>query len=196
MANKRTTAITYPRLLVGASLIGLVASFWQLTERIHMLKYPADPLNCNINPVVDCGSVLGDKLAAVFGPPNALIGVVIFSLLFALSLQRVSGGSWTRFVQKFVLTLSTIIFLFSIWFFSVSLYSIGKICIFCVFIWAVSMPIAVYGVKDYLENQKKLSASAEKTKRFLQKNHLTILATIYAILITLFLLRFQEYYFG
>lgn len=188
--------ITYPQLLVSASSVGLIASFWQAAERVHMLKYPADPLSCNINPVVDCGSVLGDKLAAVFGPPNAFIGIVVFSLLLAFGIQRLSGGSWSSMVQKIVVVLSKLIMVFSIWFFAVSLYSIGKVCVFCLFIWAVSMPIGIYGVKDYLENQKKLPKTYAWTKGFLAKNHLTILVAVYGVLIVLFFLNFKEYYFG
>jgi uncharacterized membrane protein len=188
--------VSYAKILVYGSLIGLIASFWQAAERITMLKNPGGELSCNLNPVVDCGSVLGDNLAAVFGPPNAFIGMVVFSLLLAFGLQRISGGAWTKLVSKVVVAFSVIIFMFSIWFFAVSLYTIGKVCIFCLFIWAVSMPIGLYGVKDYLENKAKLSASESKIKLFLQKHHFTILVVIYAILVTLFLLRFRDYYFG
>ena len=188
--------INYPKILVGSAAVGLVASFWQAAERVHMLKYPGEELSCNISPVVDCGGVLTDKLAAVFGPPNAFIGMVIFTLLLAFGLQRLTGGSWSSFVQKLSVILSKIIFLFSVWFFWVSLYSLGKICIFCVFIWAVSMPIGIYGVKDYLDNQKKLPKYQEKMRDFLGKHHFTLLVMVYGILITLFLLRFRDYYFG
>ncbi len=188
--------ITYPRLLVGASTVGLVASFWQAAERVHMLKFPAEELSCNLSPIVDCGGVLNDKLAAVFGPPNALIGVVVFSMLLAFGIARLSGAKWSDFTSKVVVIMSKLIFLFSIWFFWVSLYSLGKICIFCVFIWAASIPIGIYGVKDYLENQKKLPSYQEKMRDFLGKHHFTILVAIYGLMITLFFLRFQDYYFG
>jgi uncharacterized membrane protein len=160
-----------------------------------MLKYPQASLNCDINPIVDCGGVLGDKLSAVFGPPNAFIGMVLFAMLFAFGLQRLHG-TWTKLTSFIVVTLSKILFLFSAWFFSVSLYSLGKICIFCIFIWFVSVPIAVYGVKDYLENKKALNSYQESAKRFMIKHHFTIVVTLYATMITLYLLRFREYYFS
>lgn len=194
--NNIVQKISYPKILVYGSLIGLIASFWQAAERIHMLKNPGIELSCNLNPVVDCGSVLGNSQAAVFGPPNAFIGMVVFSLLFAFGLQRISGGSWTSFVSKVAVIFSIIIMSFSIWFFSVSLYSIGKVCIFCVFIWAVSMPIGIYGVKDYLENKKSLSGFQKSISNFLQKHHFTLLVVIYTVLISLYLLRFREYYFA
>jgi uncharacterized membrane protein len=188
--------ISYPRLLVSASAVGLVASFWQAAERVHMLKNPTEALNCNLSPIVDCSGVLGNKLAAVFGPPNAFIGIVAFTILLAFGIQRLSGGTWTSLVQKIVVVISKIMFIFSMWFFWVSLYSIGKICIFCVFIWAASVPIGIYGVKDYLDSQKKLPKYRKTAQRLLRKHHFNLVVVIYATMITLFLLKFQEYYFG
>lgn len=188
--------ISYPKILVFGSLIGLVASFWQAAERVQMLKFPNDALSCNLNPVVDCGAVLGNKLSAVFGPPNAFIGMVVFTMLFALGLHRLTGGTWTSLVSKVVVFFSKIIMLFSLWFFWVSLYSIGKVCIFCLFIWAVSMPIGIYGVKDYLENAKNLPTYQANLRDFLSKHHFNLLIVVYATLITLFFLQFSDYYFG
>jgi|GEM_PF-2421660 len=194
--NTRSQRISYPKILVFGSLIGLIASFWQAAERVQMLKFPGEALSCNLNPVVDCGAVLGNKLSAVFGPPNAFIGIVVFTMLFALGLQRLSGGTWTSFVSKFVAVFSKIIMLFSLWFFWVSLYSIGKVCIFCLFIWTVSMPIGIYGVKDYLENRKNLPNYQMKIRDFLSKYHFSLLVAVYALMVTLFFLKFSDYYFG
>jgi uncharacterized membrane protein len=196
--NKSKTAqkISYPKILVFGSLIGLIASFWQATERIFMLKNPGAELSCNLSPVVDCGSVLGDKYAAIMGPPNAFIGMVVFTLLFGFGLQRISGGTWTKLVAKLAVIFSIIIFLFSVWFYLISIYAIGKICIFCIFIWTVSMPIGIYGLKDYLENQKDKGSFSKNVSEFLQKHHFTLLVMFYATLIILFLLEFREYYFA
>ncbi len=196
MAKNQNNSKLYPRLLVGASLVGLVASFWQAAERVHMLKYPAQELSCNLSPVVDCGGVLGDKLAAVFGPPNALIGVVVFSLLLAFGLQRLSGGSWTSVVQKVVVGLSTIILLFSLWFFWVSLYVLGKICIFCVFIWAASVPIGIYGAQDFLNTIKKPQGIVKWKRDLLNQHAFTAVLLLYGVMIALFFIKFQDYYFG
>lgn len=185
----------YSLIVTSGAAVGLIASFWQATERIHMLKYPAQPLSCNLSPVVDCGGVLGNKAAAVFGPPNAFIGMVAFTLLLAFGLQRLSGGQWTLLVRRIVLVLSIVMFMFSIWFFITSVYSIGKICIFCVFIWIVSVPLAVYGVKEYYEQKPRLSKYLKVIIRFIACNHLAVTTYIYLGLITAFFLHFREYYF-
>ena len=196
MLKSKSKLLDYPKSLVLLSTVGLVAAFWQATERIQMLKFPGENLSCNLNPVVDCGSVLNNRLAAVFGPPNAFIGMVAFLFLLSFGLQRLNGGHWNKIVSKISISLSLIMFLFSAWFFAVSLYSIGKICIFCIFIWLVSVPIGIYGLKDYCENSDNLSNNQKIVKKFLTRNHSNVLIFVYALMLTLFLLRFKDYYFA
>lgn len=187
--------LSYPQVLTAASAIGLIASFWQAAERVQMLKHPSDPLSCNLSPIVDCGGVLSNKAAAIFGPPNALIGIVVFSLLLAFGLQRLSGGQWTNLVQRTVMTLSAVMFLFSMWFFAVSVYSIGKICIFCIFIWFSSVPIVMLTIKDVAVHAKQLPKPLKVISDLVTDNTVTLIVYVYFVMITLFLLHFREYYF-
>ena len=135
----------YPWLLVGGSLIGLVASVWQAAERIQMLKHPGVALSCNLNPVIDCGTVLGNRWASLFGFPNAFIGIAIFAMLLMAGVALATGTKPSKGFQRVLLAISIVLILFALWFFGMSLYVIGKVCIFCLFIWAVSVPIFWYG---------------------------------------------------
>ena len=188
--------IDYPKILFAASAVGLTSSFLAAYERVEMLKNPGEPLSCSLNPVIDCGGVLGASQSAIFGPPNTFIGMVVFSLLLAFSLQLMSGGTWTKFVQKMVLGLSGIMLAFGAWFFAVSLYELEKICLFCLWIWPASVFIFVYTVKYYLEQQKKLVGWKKTVRDYLQKNHYVAVFLIFAVMITMFLLNFKDYYFG
>lgn len=191
----RNYTVAYPHVLTAGSSIGLVASFWQATERIHMLKYPAEPLSCNLSPIVDCGSVLSNKAAAIFGPPNSFIGMVAFSLLFAWGVQRLSGGKWSKSVHYTVLFLSIILLMFSLWFFVASVYVIGKICIFCIFIWTASVPLATFGVKDFYEQKLSAPAQMKHVLASISRNALTVTAYLYLLLVATFFLHFKDYYF-
>lgn len=194
--QRQTYINKYPLMLTLASFVGLVASFWQAAERVHMLKYPSAVLNCNISPVVDCSGVLDNKLAALFGFPNAFLGIVMFSVLFTAGLLLLTGGSFSKIFHKIVMAVSTVLILFSAWFFSVSLYSIGKICLFCIFIWAVSVPIFWYGLLYYYSSAYKLKSWQTKVLAFAKGNHLFVVFVTYVVMITLFLLKFSDYYFG
>jgi len=179
-------------ILTVGGLSGMIAMTWQASERIAMLKNPTAPLSCNLNPVIDCGSVLNDKLAALFGFPNAFIGMIVFGMLLLSGLFLLTGTKVTRSYVSIVLILSTILIGFSAWFFGVSLYVIEKICIFCLIGWIASTPIFVYSLQQWLS----LSGKLEKLKSFITKNHLNIIVTVYLVMVILYFLKFQEYYFG
>jgi uncharacterized membrane protein len=183
-------------LSVGGAL-GLIAMTWQASERIHMLKNPGVSLNCNLNPIVDCGGVLGNKLAAVLGFPNAFLGMIFFAILMSSGLMLLSGSEFKKWYRHFVMGVATVLMLFSVWFFAVSLYILGKICIFCVGGWIVGVPIFWYSLAYYLPQLAvKKNSTLSKISTFLSNHHLDIVIATYALMTILYLLRFRTYYFG
>lgn len=195
--NNQLILRIYSWVLAVGGTLGLIAMTWQASERIHMLKNPGVALNCNLNPIVDCGGVLGNKLAAVLGFPNAFLGMIFFAILASSGLMLLSGGVFQKWYRHFVMVVATILMLFSVWFFGVSLYILGKICIFCVVGWVVSVPIFWYSLIYFLQNtQKKRSTNFQKFSDFIARHHIDIVAVTYVVMIVLYLIRFREYYFG
>lgn len=185
----------YPWVLIGGGLVGLVASVWQAAERVQMLKEPQAPLSCNLNPVIDCGGVLGNRWAALFGFPNAFIGIAIFAMLVMAGIALLGNTKPTKLLLRAVLSISTVLILFSFWFFGMSLYVIGKVCIFCIFIWAVSVPIFWYGLLHHLQAFPPRKAWL-KVQAFGTKHYIDVLFLVYAMMLILYLTRFRSYYFG
>lgn len=195
LSDKQLTS-WYPKILSGGALIGLVASFWQVVERIHMLKDPGVALSCNLNPVIDCGSVLGNRWAALFGFPNALLGIVMFTVLLTVGLMLMSGMELKKWFWKVLAVVTCMLILFSVWFFGMSLYVIGKVCIFCLFIWAVSLPIFCYGTEWLMANnylRGKLVSSSAIT--WLRKYQTEMLVVSYAVMAMMYFFRFRDFYF-
>lgn len=195
--NNNTISRIYAWVLSIGGAIGLAAMTWQASERIAMLKNPDITLSCNLNPIVDCGGVLGDKLSAILGFPNAFLGMIFFAILATSGLVLLSGGSFQKWFRHFVMGVATILMLFSVWFYGVSLYILGKICIFCVVGWAVSTPIFWYSLLYYLQSSpEKLCQRKQKLLDFGTRHHIDIMLAIYVLAVVLFLTRFREYYFG
>lgn len=191
--TKRSVSFNYPIKLVFLSLAGLVAAVWQAAERVHMLKNPGGPLACDLSPIVDCGTVLGHRLSALFGFPNAFIGIVFFSMLLALGLSALMGNELKK-IRPLLLGLSTILLGFSLWFFGVSVYIIGKICIFCIVIWLTAVPLFAYTLREYLM-ERKVTGYLATVRDFLDKRTPEAILTAYVILTALFLFNFRDYYF-
>lgn len=175
-------------------IAGMVAMTWQASERISMLKNPSVPLSCNLNPIIDCGTVLNNKLAALFGFPNAFIGMIVFTGLALSGIFMLSGTKPNRAYRNIVMILSTVLLGFSVWFFGVSLYIISKICIFCLVGWVVSIPIFVYTFANFASGSR--NKTLQKAGAFFQKNHINIIVVSYVIMALMYFLKFQEYYFG
>lgn len=185
----------YAWILTGGGLAGLVAMAWQAAERVAMLKNPAAPLSCNLNPIVDCGIVLNHRLSALFGFPNAFIGMIVFAALALSGVLLLTGNKPNQKFKNVIFGLSVVLLLFSMWFFAMSLYVIGKICIFCTVGWIVSVPIFIYSLLYWLEDKKKSNKLA-KLHAFLLSNHINIMVAWYFVMLALYLFNFRSYYFG
>lgn len=196
MTNASKITKGYVWILLFGSTIGLIASVWQAADRVQMLKHPEASLSCNLNPVIDCTGVLSSRWASLFGFPNAFIGIAIFAMLLMAGALFVSGGKPTKAFSRLLLGISIILILFALWFFGMSLYVIGKVCIFCLFIWSVSVPIFWYGLLNFWRTQPPKRAWLQKMQTFSERHHLDILLLVYAVMILLYFIRFRSYYFG
>lgn len=186
----------YSWILTVGGGAGLVAMTWQAAERITMLKDPAKLLSCNLNPVVDCGTVLSHRLSALFGFPNAFIGMAVFAMMFLAGVLLLTGNRPNRAFKNVILSLSTILLLFSAWFFGVSLYVIGKICIFCAVGWIASVPIFTLSLLYWADGRDGKTGPSAKLAKFIAANYLSIIVAVYAVMLALYLYNFRDYYFG
>lgn len=116
------------------ALAGLVSSFWQLLDRIELLKHPGSNLSCNLNSVFNCSRVLESHQYSVFGFPNAMIGIIMFTFFLTVAIVGLSGSNLGR---KFALSVQGVaLFMlgFILWFLWQSTYRIHAVCLFCLII--------------------------------------------------------------
>ncbi|HEY5186622.1 MAG TPA: vitamin K epoxide reductase family protein [Actinomycetes bacterium] len=114
-----------------AGLAGVVFTGIQIVEKIAISDQPSTVLSCDINSVVSCSSVLTAWQSSVLGPPNALVGAVLFALLASGGLAGVLGSRASR---SYLLTLwgLAVFFLgFASWFMYQTAFRIGALCIWC-----------------------------------------------------------------
>lgn len=136
LAKKQTAWI-----LIVSGLIGLFASFELLVEKINLLTNPNYSLNCDINPVLSCGSVITTDQASAFGFPNPIMGISGFTVVVmfgALLLSKIELPKWMWLGLQIGATLA---FSFVIWLIYQSLYVIGALCPWCMVIWTITVPI-------------------------------------------------------
>lgn len=116
------------------SAAGLVSAFWQLLDKIELLKNPASSLSCNLNEVFNCGRVLTSHQYDIFGFPNAIIGIIMFTFFLSLMLTGFSGSRLNKRLMLAAQGLALFMLGFILWFLFESIFRIGAICLFCTII--------------------------------------------------------------
>lgn len=131
--EKKTYPTKYWILLSIGAGIGLLASFLQTLEKLALLDNKNAQLVCDINSAFSCSTVLSAPQSSLFGFPNSLICIIVFTTFLVTGLVGLTGGSVGKGMKKVLLGLAIFMLLFALWFLYTSTFVIGSICIFCLF---------------------------------------------------------------
>lgn len=119
-------------MLLGGAL-GMVAAFLQILEKLTLLKNKDAILSCDINSVFSCSSVLNAWQSSVFGFPNSVMCLVLFTIFTTIAIAGVTGAQLPPKLRLAIQVLSLGTLGFALWFLGQSIYSIGSLCILCIF---------------------------------------------------------------
>jgi uncharacterized membrane protein len=193
--HSKTFGKILPWVLVIGGLIGLAAAFIIMVEKIHLMEDPAFIPNCDLNPVISCGSVMKSDQSHAFGFPNPLIGLMAFPVVIATGLLLLARTALKRW-WMIGLQLGTIFGLaFVHWLFFQSTYRIGALCPYCIAVWIVTISAFWYTLLYNLQSGNiKVPARLIGISGFIQRHHLDILIFWFLVLFLLILKRFWYYY--
>jgi uncharacterized membrane protein len=119
--------------MVAGGILGMAAAFLQTTEKIALLKNKDAILACDLSSVFSCTNVLNAWQSAVFGFPNSLMCLTLFTIFATTALVGLSGGTLPRRLRLGIHALSLFTLGFALWFLAESIYVIGSLCILCIF---------------------------------------------------------------
>ena len=122
--------------MTTGGIIGVAAAFLQTTEKIALLKNKDAVLACDLSSVFSCTNVLNAWQSAVFGFPNSLMCLTLFTIFATIALVGLSGGNLPRRLRLGIQALSLFTLGFALWFLAQSIYVIGSLCILCIFCFA------------------------------------------------------------
>jgi uncharacterized membrane protein len=194
--RKVTLQKAFPYVLTVGGVIGFFASFILSIDKFKLLVNPQFHPLCSINPIISCVSVASTPQAAAFGFPNMFMGIAGFAMVVAVGVGMLAGARYKRWYWLLFNLGPLFGISFIHWLFFESVYRINALCIYCMMVWSVTVPIFWYTTlynlrEDNLPTPKKLKGFVE----FLQTNHGTILALWY-IIITFLILKHFWYYFS
>ena len=184
-----------PYILIVGGVIGLIASFVLSYDKLKILENPSFVPNCNLNPVLNCGSVMVSDPANTFGFPNPWIGLMSFAALVTVGMAMLAGAKFGRW---FWLTMYAGIIgglVFALYLLFQSIYHINALCPYC-----LATDIAVFTIfwytTLYLIDHRFLALNGKLAKvgTFARKHHLDILLLVFVGFIVLILNHFWYYY--
>lgn len=118
-------------LVAAASGIGVVSGSITVVDKIALLKDPTAGSVCDISSTVGCTPVLEAWQSSVLGPPNALLGVIMFAALATFGAVWATGGRVAAGLTNAMLGLSVFFALFLTWYMYEVAFSVGSLCPFC-----------------------------------------------------------------
>ncbi|WP_326547307.1 vitamin K epoxide reductase family protein [Mycolicibacterium sp. ND9-15] len=172
-----------------AGVLGLAAAIALTIEKIELLVDPEYIPTCSFNPVLSCGSVMVTQQASVLGFPNALIGIVSFTIVVVTGVLALARVELPRWYWAGLAVGALLGAAFVHWLIFESLYRIGALCPYCMVVWAVTIPLLVVVAAIALQPQQ-----GNAVARVLHTWRWSVVALWFTGLVLLILVRFWSYW--
>ena len=179
-------------ILVVGGIIGIFASIELIIQKIAVLSDPEFVPNCDINPILSCGSVISTEQASLFGFPNPVLGVIGFTVVIMFGALLFAGIELPRLMWLGLNFGALAGMVFVIWLVSQSLYAIGALCPWCMVVWAVTIPIFWQVTTDNLASNK-LSLGKSLSEIIVTLKWILV-AGSYLIIAGLIFVRWQDFW--
>ncbi len=184
-----------PYILVIGGIIGYICAFIIMYDKVQIADNPNFVPNCNLNPIISCGSVMESKQATAFGFPNPFLGLGGFPILATVGAAMLAGAAFKRWFWLAVNAGTLFAVGFVHWLFFESVYRIQALCPYCMAVWVVSIT-AFWYVTLYNIDQKniKLPKKAAKPYAWVRRHHFDLLVLWFLVIAALILKHFWYYY--
>ena len=184
-------------LLVIGGLVGLVAAFTLLVEKIALIADPTYVPSCSISPILSCGSVMRTDQAEAFGFPNPIIGIVGFSVVVTTGAALLAGATLRRWFWLGLQAGTTFGVVFIHWLLFQSLYRIGALCPYCMVVWVVAIALFWYTTLHNLRaGHLRLPDAAAPLSRLASEYHGVVFTAWLLAIAALIAERFWDYWAG
>ena len=185
----------YKWVLVIGGIIGLLAASILTIEKLHLAANPNYVPSCSLSPVVACSPVMSSWQASTFGFPNMLIGSAGFAMVWAVGMMLFAGAKnlkkwfWWCFQAGTTFGLG-----FIAWLMYSSIYNIQKLCIYCMIVWTVTIPI-FWTTLAYNVKEKNITLPG-KLNDVIANHYGKAIALTYLFVIVLIVTKFSDYFYS
>ena len=175
-----------------SGVVGIFASIELIVQKIGVLSNPDYVPNCDINPILSCGSVISTDQASLFGFPNPILGIIGFTVVVLFGVLLFAGIELPRWMWLGLNAGALAGMLFVIWLVGQSLYVIGALCPWCMVVWSITIPIFWQVTTDNLASGR-LSLGKSLSEIIVALKWILIGAS-YLIIMALIFVRWQDFW--
>lgn len=137
-------AVPFGIFLVLSGAIAWIASGILVLERLALYKNPDYVTSCDFNPWVSCGTIMKSQQAALLGFPNPFLGIVGFGIVITIGMALLAGARFARWYWLGLQAGVTLAMVFIIWLWSQALYEINALCLYCMVVWVMMIPMFMF----------------------------------------------------
>ena len=145
LMSTETTTVRRPHgfaiFSIIAGAVGWFAAFELLTEYLKTLQDPNYVPNCAVSVLVTCGPNMDSWQGRLFGFSNTIIGVAAFVAPIAVGVALLAGARFSQWFWRIYQLGLLAGFVFVIWLFTQSVYSLGTLCPWCMVVWTAMIPL-------------------------------------------------------
>lgn len=157
-------------LVLFFACTGFIAAFYLTYEKIEILKNPNKIINCNINPFLNCDTVMKSSYAEFFGIPWSLFGVAGYCACLLLALFLLDNYKLNKYIS-WILTLGSFMaFVLSLYFMILSAYIIKVFCPWCI-LSAISSSNIFFTILTINIKENNYKLQVDYYKNLLKKNY-------------------------
>jgi uncharacterized membrane protein len=185
-----------PYILIISGILGFICAFIIMIDKLQLLTNPSFRPNCDLDPIISCGSVMASKQGSAFGFPNPLIGLAAFPVLITAGMAMLAGGKFKHWFWRGLNAGLFLALLFVHWLFFESVYRLQALCPYCMVVWVVTITSFLYvTLYNAREGHLPLSGRLIGVTDFARRYHLEILIS-WLLVITALILHHFWYYYG
>jgi uncharacterized membrane protein len=130
-------------LLIVTGGIGFIASAALVFERLQVFLDAGHKSSCDINALLNCGTVMRTPQAELFGFPNPFIGIVAYAIVLTIGAAILAGARFARWYWMSIEVGVVLGSLFTFWLWYQTTFQIDALCLYCMVVWIVQTALAV-----------------------------------------------------
>lgn len=196
LLRRLNLAQTLPYILMVGSAVGFVASSILIYDQVKIWRDPNFVPECNINPLLSCGSVINSGEGHVLGIPAPFLGLVMFTALGTLGLTILIGAKYKKWFWQGLQVAMIAGVAFALWLFWLSLYRINALCPFCLLsdaaVYIMAWYVTLYNLRL---GHISVGKHTQRVSDFASRHHIDILVVLFLV-IGAYILHHFWYYYG